>query len=110
MSTAERIRAGDIRLASRLIRNLEDKNPRAREVVKELFPFTGNARVLGLTGAPGAGKSTITDRHPALASSVRLQLPVSAKLGAFGGGGRVTASRPTSVLVPIWQTEYFTAS
>ncbi|MCF8086041.1 MAG: methylmalonyl Co-A mutase-associated GTPase MeaB [Desulfohalobiaceae bacterium] len=61
MSTAERIRGGDIRLASRLIRNLEDKNPRAREVVKELFPWTGRARVLGLTGAPGAGKSTITD-------------------------------------------------
>jgi len=61
MSTAESIRAGDIRLASRLIRNLEDKNPRAREVVKELFPYTGKARVLGLTGAPGAGKSTITD-------------------------------------------------
>ncbi|MCF8030559.1 MAG: methylmalonyl Co-A mutase-associated GTPase MeaB [Desulfohalobiaceae bacterium] len=61
MSTAESIRAGDIRLASRLIRNLEDKNPRARELVKELFPYTGKARVLGLTGAPGAGKSTITD-------------------------------------------------
>jgi len=61
MGTAESIRAGDIRLASRLIRNLEDKNPRAREVVKELFPYTGKARVLGLTGAPGAGKSTITD-------------------------------------------------
>jgi LAO/AO transport system kinase len=61
MSTAERIRGGDIRLASRLIRNLEDNAPRAREIVKELFPYTGNARVLGLTGAPGAGKSTITD-------------------------------------------------
>jgi len=61
MSTAERIRGGDIRLASRLIRNLEDNSPRAREIVKELFPYTGNARVLGLTGAPGAGKSTITD-------------------------------------------------
>ncbi|MEF8889231.1 MAG: methylmalonyl Co-A mutase-associated GTPase MeaB [Desulfohalobiaceae bacterium] len=61
MSTAERIRGGDIRLASRLIRNLEDNSPRAREIVKELFPYTGKARVLGLTGAPGSGKSTITD-------------------------------------------------
>jgi len=61
MSTAERIRGGDIRLASRLIRNLEDNSPRAREIVKELFPYTGSSRVLGLTGAPGAGKSTITD-------------------------------------------------
>jgi LAO/AO transport system kinase len=61
MSTAERIRGGDVRLASRLIRNLEDSSPRAREIVKELFPYTGRARVLGLTGAPGAGKSTITD-------------------------------------------------
>ncbi len=61
MGTAERIRAGDVRLASRLIRNLEDKHPRARDLVKELFPYTGKARVVGLTGAPGAGKSTITD-------------------------------------------------
>ncbi|MFW5970946.1 MAG: methylmalonyl Co-A mutase-associated GTPase MeaB, partial [Desulfovermiculus sp.] len=57
----ERIRSGDVRTASRLIRNIEDKSPRATEVIKALFPLTGNAHVIGLTGAPGAGKSTLSD-------------------------------------------------
>ncbi|MGM0538997.1 MAG: methylmalonyl Co-A mutase-associated GTPase MeaB [Thermodesulfobacteriota bacterium] len=58
---AERITSGDVRTASRLIRNIEDKSPRATEVIKALFPLTGNAHVIGLTGAPGAGKSTLSD-------------------------------------------------
>jgi len=57
----DRIRAGDVRTVSRLIRNIEDKNPRATEVIKALFPLTGQAHVIGLTGAPGAGKSTLSD-------------------------------------------------
>ena len=57
----ERITSGDVRTASRLIRNIEDKSPRATEVIKALFPLTGNAHVIGLTGAPGAGKSTLSD-------------------------------------------------
>lgn len=57
----ERITSGDVRTASRLIRNIEDKSSRATEVIKALFPLTGNAHVVGLTGAPGAGKSTLSD-------------------------------------------------
>ncbi len=57
----ERITSGDVRTASRLIRNIEDKSLRATEIIKALFPLTGNAHVIGLTGAPGAGKSTLSD-------------------------------------------------
>ncbi|MFP4049367.1 MAG: methylmalonyl Co-A mutase-associated GTPase MeaB [Desulfovermiculus sp.] len=57
----ERITSGDVRTASRLIRNIEDKSLRATEVIKALFPLTGKAHVIGLTGAPGAGKSTLSD-------------------------------------------------
>jgi LAO/AO transport system kinase len=57
----ERIQAGDVRTVSRLIRHIEDKNPKATEVIKALFPLTGQAHVIGLTGAPGAGKSTLSD-------------------------------------------------
>lgn len=57
----ERITSGDVRTASRLIRNIEDKSFRATEVIKALFPLTGKAHVIGLTGAPGAGKSTLSD-------------------------------------------------
>lgn len=66
----DRVRAGDVRTVSRLIRNIEDKNPRATEVIKTLFPLTGHAHVIGLTGAPGAGKSTLSD---ALITSYRRQ-------------------------------------
>ena len=61
MKKADKIRKGDIRSATRLIRDIEDNVPGAKSTIKHLFPFTGKARVLGLTGAPGAGKSTLID-------------------------------------------------
>ncbi len=61
MEIVEKIRAGNIRAASRLIRDLEDGIPDSREIIKEIFPFTGKAHVIGLTGSPGAGKSTLID-------------------------------------------------
>ncbi len=57
----ERIKARDVRVVSRLIRNIEDRLPDAKEIVKRIYPYTGKAKVIGITGAPGAGKSTITD-------------------------------------------------
>lgn len=56
-----RIKAGDVRTASRLIRDLEDDSEDACSAMKHLFPHTGRAHVVGLTGAPGAGKSTLID-------------------------------------------------
>jgi LAO/AO transport system kinase len=56
----ERARAGDIRSLARLISLVENGAPELRAVMKALAPFTGNARVVGLTGAPGVGKSTVT--------------------------------------------------
>ncbi len=44
--------------ASRLIRNLEDRMPEAKTTIKHIFPLTGKAHVIGITGSPGAGKST----------------------------------------------------
>ncbi len=61
MDTEKKIKAGDIRAASRLIRHIEDSVPEARTTLKRIFPFTGNAHVVGITGAPGAGKSTLVD-------------------------------------------------
>ncbi len=61
METANKICAGDVRLASRLIRDLEDKLPHARVRLKKLFPHTGKSFIIGITGSPGAGKSTLTD-------------------------------------------------
>jgi LAO/AO transport system kinase len=61
-SVADRVRAGDVRAAARLMRNLDDGVPGARAVLRELFARPGHAFVLGLTGPPGAGKSSLTDR------------------------------------------------
>ena len=61
MEITKKICAGDVRSASRLIRDLEDKLPEARPRLKQLFPYTGKSFIIGITGAPGAGKSTLTD-------------------------------------------------
>jgi LAO/AO transport system kinase len=61
-SLIDRVVAGEVRAAARLMRDLDDGLPGARAVLRELFSRTGNAWVVGLTGAPGAGKSSLTDR------------------------------------------------
>ncbi len=57
----KKVLEGDIRAASRLIRNLEDQIPNTYIAMQEIFDKTGNSHVVGITGAPGAGKSTLTD-------------------------------------------------
>jgi len=61
MEQLRKIRAGDVRTASRLIRNLEDELPEAKSAIRRIFPHTGRAHVVGITGSPGAGKSTLVD-------------------------------------------------
>ncbi len=56
----QRARDGDARAVARLISLVEDASPALREVSERLVAHTGNARVLGITGAPGVGKSTTT--------------------------------------------------
>ena len=61
METIKKICQGDVRSASRLIRDVEDKIPSAKAKIKKLFPHTGKSFIIGITGAPGAGKSTLID-------------------------------------------------
>jgi LAO/AO transport system kinase len=58
----ERLRSGDARTLARAISMVENRAPGWAELLKALFPQTGHARILGLTGAPGAGKSTLVDQ------------------------------------------------
>jgi LAO/AO transport system kinase len=52
---------GDILAAARLMRDLDDEIPSAQSVLKKLYKHTGNAHIIGITGAPGGGKSTLVD-------------------------------------------------
>src|ERR671927_1142771 len=56
---AERLLAGDKRALARGISLVEDDDPEGWELVREVYPRTGRAAVVGFTGAPGAGKSTL---------------------------------------------------
>jgi LAO/AO transport system kinase len=61
MDIIDKIKAGDVRTVSRMIRHIEDRLESVKSVIKEIYPHTGRAHVIGLTGAPGAGKSTLSD-------------------------------------------------
>ena len=58
----EALRSGDARALARAISIVENRSPGWSDLLKALFPYTGKARVIGLTGAPGAGKSTLVDQ------------------------------------------------
>lgn len=62
MGLAERILQGDVRAAARLMREIDDDLAEAWEELKELYPKTGRAFVVGVTGPPGSGKSTLVDK------------------------------------------------
>ena len=67
---AEKVRKGDTRALARAATGVENRDPQALALLRELEPFAGHARILGITGAPGAGKSTLVD---ALAAELREQ-------------------------------------
>ena len=68
--TARRVLAGDVRATARLMRWLDDGHNDGIATLKLLAPHTGKAWVVGITGSPGAGKSTLTD---ALIAAYRAQ-------------------------------------
>lgn len=62
MSLAKQVLEGNIRAAARLMRDIDDGRPQAIEELKHLYPSTGKAFIIGITGPPGAGKSTLVDQ------------------------------------------------
>lgn len=53
---------GDIRAIARIISLIENDDPLTDRIMKTIYPLTGKAMVIGITGSPGAGKSTLTDK------------------------------------------------
>jgi len=61
-SLSERVLAGDARAIARAISLIEDESPAGADLVRRIFAKTGRAYLIGVTGAPGAGKSTLVDK------------------------------------------------
>lgn len=62
---AEQVRAGDVRAISRAMTEIENRTGDAENLMRQLFPHTGKSYCIGITGAPGTGKSTLVDRMAA---------------------------------------------
>jgi len=88
MSLAERLLAGDPRALARGISLVEENAPGAVSLLQQVFPRTGGATVLGMTGAPGAGKSSLVDRLIATyrADGCRVGVIAVDPSSAFSGG------------------------
>ena len=84
----EPILAGDPRALARAATILENRAPGAGELLRELFPHSGRARIVGITGAPGAGKSTLVDHLVRLLRSENQRVGVIAvdPTSPFSGG------------------------
>ncbi len=62
MNIEEKLLKGNKRACARLITMLENEDEEGIDIIKKLYKYTGNAYVVGITGPPGSGKSTLTDR------------------------------------------------
>ncbi len=88
LELTKRVLDGEVRAAARVCRMVDDRVDGHREVLKELYPSTGSAWVLGITGNPGAGKSTLTDRliHRFRLANMRVGVVAVDPTSPFTGG------------------------
>lgn len=84
----DKLLKGDLLSLSRLITSVENRTEDTPKIVGKVFPHTGNAHIIGITGPPGAGKSTITDKliHVARAKEKKVAVLCVDPSSPFSGG------------------------
>lgn len=91
---AQQIRSGDLRALARAATAVENHAPASVDLLKELFPHTGRASVIGITGPPGAGKSTLADQMARLCRARSQQVGiVSVDPSSPFSGGAILGDR-----------------
>src|SRR5580765_3655432 len=90
MTLAERVLAGDPRAMARAISLIEDEDPASGDLVRAIFSQTGRAYLIGVTGPPGAGKSTLVDR---LVTTIRTQNTQSTRSQSFSASSAPASSK-----------------
>ena len=102
MSLAAKVLKGDVKTAARLITLIEDESVEALKEMESLYPHTGRAHIVGVTGAPGVGKSTLMDnligffRRQNMTVGVIAIDPTSALTGGALLGDRIRMQRHTA--------------
>jgi LAO/AO transport system kinase len=107
----EQLRSGNTRALARAISMVENRAPGWSDLLKSLFPHSGHARVIGLTGAPGAGKSTLVDQLARLyraAENPHFSRKERARNGAPGTDGAPGDNRCTVGIIAVDPTSPYT--
>jgi LAO/AO transport system kinase len=78
MEWIERLLTGNHIAASKLISMIENKSPQVPEIIRSIHPHTGNARIIGITGPPGVGKSTLVDQFIYIACAKNIKIGILA--------------------------------
>jgi GTPase len=90
MTLAERVLAGDPRAMARAISLIEDEDPASGDLVRAIFSRTGRAYLIGVTGPPGAGKSTLVDR---LVTTIRTHSRQPTQSQSFSASSTAASSK-----------------
>jgi LAO/AO transport system kinase len=102
-SLADRVAAGDPRAIARAISLVEDETATGAALIGALYPRTGRAYIVGVTGPPGSGKSTLVDRLAGQARRAGLTVGIIAvdPTSPFTGGAILGDRVRTSAVSPV---------
>ena len=103
----ERLKKKDIRAVARLLTYIENENELAENILKKIWKHTGNSHIIGITGPPGAGKSSIVDLLTKMAIEKNLKVGILAvdPTSPFSGGAvlgdrlRMTSAQEPGIFI-----------